>query len=154
MRFTCAALFAGAGGLAAGFHAAGFACRFFNEFDSQAATTFSMNFPSSVPFVCPIQDLTASHINDNVGVDIEDLDVVVGGPPCQGFSIYAPKRSVNDTRNHLFRHYIRLVLEGNRPKVVLMENVPGLVSLDGGKTLRDVVTAFEAAGYNVVCKIL
>ena len=79
---------------------------------------------------------------------------MVGGPPCQGFSIYAPVRSQSDPRNHLFRHYIRLVLEGLRPKIIVMENVPGLVSLDSGHTLQSVLAAFEQAGYEVAARIL
>lgn len=154
MKYTCADLFAGAGGLAVGFHAAGFDCKFFNEIDSQASETFSANFPKAIPFVCPINELTARRILDECDTDAEELDIVVGGPPCQGFSIYAPKRSEDDARNHLFKDYVRLVLEGIRPKFILLENVPGLVSLDKGKTLQDVVTAFSNAGYRVVYKIL
>ena len=154
LKFTCGDLFAGAGGIAVGFHAAGFACKFFNEIDSQASTTFSTNFPSANAFVCPIQDLTASDIEAKCDVHPEELDIVVGGPPCQGFSIYAPKRSQDDERNHLFRDYARLVLEGLRPKFILMENVPGLVSLDNGKTLQNVVQAFEETGYRIIYKIL
>ncbi|MDC3224392.1 DNA cytosine methyltransferase [Mariniblastus sp.] len=154
LLFNCADLFSGAGGLAVGFHAAGFKCSFFNEIDKQAATTFAANNPSATPFVCPIEELTAVEIKKSSGIGIKDLDVVVGGPPCQGFSINAPRRSADDERNHLFRHYVRLVLEGIRPKFVLMENVPGLVSLDKGETLNDVVAAFQEAGYRVVFKIL
>ena len=154
VRYTCADLFAGAGGLAVGFHAAGFRCRFFNEIDSQAATTFRENFPEATPFVCPIEELTAKKILSECDLHAEEIDIVVGGPPCQGFSIYAPKRSNNDSRNHLFKQYVRIVLEGIRPKFILMENVPGLVSLDNGKTLKAVQTAFEQAGYQVIFKIL
>ena len=154
LRFSCADFFAGAGGLAVGFHAAGFCCKFFNEIDSQAAESFRVNFPEAVPFVCPIEELTARKVLSSCHLHVEDLDIVVGGPPCQGFSIYAPKRTGDDSRNHLFKHYARLVLEGIRPKFILMENVPGLVSLDNGKTLKDVQTAFERAGYTVVYKIL
>ena len=154
IKYSCADLFAGAGGLAVGFHAAGFACSFFNEIDEEASRTFALNFPGAEPFVCPIQDLSGKMIQDACSSDIEELDVIVGGPPCQGFSIYAPKRSGNDERNHLFKDYARLVLEGIRPKFILMENVPGLVSLDNGKTLRDVVKSFEKAGYRVIYKIL
>jgi DNA (cytosine-5)-methyltransferase 1 len=153
--YSCADLFAGAGGLAVGFHSAGFACRFFNEIDETASKTFTANFDSAVPFVQPIQELTAKEVRKQCpAVFDEGLDVVVGGPPCQGFSIYAPKRSGADARNHLFQEYVRLVLEGIRPKFILMENVPGLVSLDGGRTLRSVVQAFESAGYSVIFKIL
>jgi DNA (cytosine-5)-methyltransferase 1 len=153
--YSCADLFAGAGGLAVGFHSAGFACRFFNEINETASETFKANFDSAVPFVQPIQDLTAKEVRKHCPIVFDEgLDVVVGGPPCQGFSIYAPKRSGSDARNHLFQEYVRLVLEGIRPKFILMENVPGLVSLDEGRTLRSVVQAFGAAGYSVIFKIL
>lgn len=152
--FTCADLFAGAGGIAVGFHAAGFKCCFFNEIDKQAAATFSLNFPSPTPFVCPIEELSAQDVLKQCGMDVGDLDLIVGGPPCQGFSIYAPQRSENDPRNHLFRHYVRLVLEGIKPKFIVMENVPGLVSLDNGRTLSNVKQAFEQAGYRVIFRIL
>ena len=66
MRYTCADLFAGAGGLAVGFHSAGFKCQFFNEIDAQASETFSQNFPQAEAFVCPIQDLSVSNIEKNV----------------------------------------------------------------------------------------
>jgi len=147
-------LFAGAGGLAVGFHLAGFHPVFFNEIDEQAAATFHANFPRSTPFVCPIEDLTGEIIRTQSQLDGDEMDVMVGGPPCQGFSINAPTRSETDPRNHLFRHYVRLVLEGIRPKFVVMENVPGLLSLENGKVLRNVIAAFEQAKYKVAFKIL
>lgn len=150
---TCGALFAGAGGFTTGFSLAGFRPLFFNEMDSQAAQTFHHNFPAVVPFVCPVQQLSARNIQAAL-VDEQELDVMIGGPPCQGFSINAPVRSDDDPRNSLFRHYARIVLEGLRPKFIVMENVPGLISLDGGKTLKDVVTAFGQAGYHVIFRIL
>ncbi len=150
---TCGALFSGAGGFATGFSLAGFRPIFFNEMDSQAAQTFHYNFPDAVPFVCPVQALSARTIQAAL-VNKQELDVMIGGPPCQGFSINAPVRSDDDPRNSLFRHYVRIVLEGLRPKFIVMENVPGLISLDGGKTLRDVITAFEQAGYHVIFRIL
>ena len=151
---TCGDLFAGAGGLSVGFHEAGFTPLFFNEIDAQAAATFSLNFPHVKPFVCPIQELSAESIRRECSNSGMGLDVMVGGPPCQGFSINAPIRSNDDPRNHLFRHYVRLVLEGLRPKFVVLENVPGLISHEGGRTLRDVVRAFEETGYRVDFRIL
>lgn len=147
-------LFAGAGGLSVGFHSAGFESVFFNEIEERAAATFSLNFPKTAAFVCPVEELSAERIRYESGLEDDDLDVMVGGPPCQGFSINAPVRSNQDARNHLFRHFARIVLEGIRPKFVLIENVPGLVSLGGGTTLQNVETAFEQAGYRVVYKIL
>lgn len=147
-------LFAGAGGLSVGFHSAGFECGFFNEIDERAAATFGLNFPDTTAFVSPVEELSADWIRRGSDLGDEDLDVMVGGPPCQGFSINAPVRSEGDSRNHLFRHFARIVLEGIRPKFVLIENVPGLVSLDGGATLENVKLAFEQAGYKVIYKIL
>jgi DNA (cytosine-5)-methyltransferase 1 len=153
MTRTCADLFAGAGGLSCGFHLAGFRSQLFNEIDADAVATFRLNFPAAVPFVRPIQELTAAEVLGRCP-GAADLDVLCGGPPCQGFSINAPVRSEDDPRNHLFRHYVRLVLEGLRPRFVLVENVPGLVSLDGGQTLADVIEAFRRAGYRVAYRIL
>ena len=153
-RLTCGALFAGAGGFATGFYQAGFTPVFFNEIDGKAAQTFRYNFSASTAFVCPIQELSAQRIRNTSVFNVDDLDVMIGGPPCQGFSINAPVRSDNDPRNSLFRHYVRIVLEGLRPKFIVMENVPGLISLDEGKTLRDVITAFNQAGYQVAFRIL
>src|SRR4051812_28969614 len=147
-------LFAGAGGLACGFHDLDFETVFFNEIDEVAGATFTANFPRAKPFICPIEELTAERIRNESGLGNKELDVMVGGPPCQGFSINAPARSESDPRNHLFRHYIRLVLEGLRPRAIVMENVPGLVSLDDGETLKSVLSAFEGAGYKVKAKIL
>ncbi len=152
--FTCGDLFSGAGGLTVGFHHEGFNSIFFNEIDKVAAKTFSYNFPNAIPFMCPIQELTAEQIYKDTFLGNEELDVMVGGPPCQGFSINAPIRSTEDPRNILFHHYVRLVLEGIRPKFVVLENVPGLLSFNNGKTLEDVITAFERAGYNVIFRIL
>jgi len=150
----CADLFAGAGGLSTGFQLAGYRSVFFNEIDEAAATTFRANDPEVVPFVCPIEELTAERVRRETGLESESLDVMVGGPPCQGFSINAPERSTEDARNKLFRHYVRLVLEGLRPKVVVLENVPGLVSFNNGQTVRDLTRAFGNAGYRVAFRIL
>jgi len=153
-QLTFGDLFGGAGGISVGFHNAGYKSVFFNEIDKTAGATHSLNFPDSVPFICPIQDLTAKRIMDETKLGGNELDVMVGGPPCQGFSINAPIRSIDDTRNSLFHNYVRLVLEGLRPKFIVMENVPGLISFNDGQSLKDVQTAFERAGYRVIFKIL
>ena len=111
MTLTCADLFAGAGGLSVGFEAAGFRPIFFNEFDQTASDTYMLNCPGAKAFVRPIQELDAGTIQSECDLQAGALDILLGGPPCQGFSINAPVRSDTDPRNHLFRHYIRL-LEG------------------------------------------
>lgn len=147
-------LFAGAGGLSLGFHLEGLRSVFFNEIDKDAAATFQSNFPEAKGFVGPIEKLSAAALLSEAGLVEGELDVLVGGPPCQGFSINAPARTSSDSRNHLFKHYVRLVLEGLRPKFVVFENVPGLVSFEGGQTLRDVCKAFVKAGYQTTFRVL
>lgn len=147
-------LFSGAGGLSLGFHLEGFRPVFFNDIDAECALTFQRNFPDAKPLVAPIQEISARDVFAATRIGPEDLDVLVGGPPCQGFSINAPARSSSDERNHLFRHYARLVLEGIRPKFIVFENVPGLVSLDGGRTLAAVCHEFRQAGYEPCFRIL
>jgi DNA (cytosine-5)-methyltransferase 1 len=145
-------LFCGAGGIAEGFRQEGFRSVFANDFDAAACRTFGANFPGTKVYDRPIQELSASDILKDTGLAEGDLDVLVGGPPCQGFSVNAPMRSATDERNHLFRHYVRLVLEGLRPRIVVFENVPGLVTM--GDTLLNVSEAFDSAGYRVEYKIL
>lgn len=82
-----------------------------------------------------------------------ELDVLVGGPPCQGFSINAPERFLDDPRNKLFRYYEGFV-EEFQPKTFLFENVPGLLSMDDGKVFQQIIRIFTALNYRVSAKIL
>jgi DNA (cytosine-5)-methyltransferase 1 len=155
---TCAPvaadLFCGAGGLSFGFQQAGFQIAFANDINEEYANTYRLNHPGIDFFRESIEDLTTADVFRTTGLRKADIDILIGGPPCQGFSINAPKRSLEDNRNHLFRHYGRLVLEGLRPKVVVMENVPGMVSLDDGRFIRDIYTLFQGAGYRMRHMIL
>jgi len=83
----------------------------------------------------------------------EELDLVAGGPPCQGFSINAPIRSVLDERNHLFKEYLRFV-DAFAPRAILIENVPGLVSFESGATLHAILDALAELGYGADIRIL
>lgn len=151
---VAADLFCGAGGLSLGFQGAGFHIAFGNDINEEYANTYRLNHDGTVFFRDSIEDLTTSDVFKTTGLHRRDIDILIGGPPCQGFSINAPKRSLEDDRNHLFRQYGRLVLEGLRPKVIVMENVPGMVSLDGGRFIRDIYALFEQAGYRMRHMIL
>ncbi len=153
-ELLCGDLFAGAGGLTVGFRDAGFKSVFFNEIEPELAETYRHNFSDAEPFICPIENLTAKQITKATTLLKGELDIMVGGPPCQGFSINAPLRSATDPRNRLFHHYVRLVLEGLRPKFIVLENVPGMVSFNGGGTPEAIKKSFEKAGYKVVYGIL
>jgi DNA (cytosine-5)-methyltransferase 1 len=151
---VAADLFCGAGGLSFGFQEAGFQVAFANDINEEYAYTYQQNHAGTKFFRESIEDLKAASVFRATGLHKKDIDILIGGPPCQGFSINAPKRSLQDDRNHLFREYGRLVLEGLRPKVIVMENVPGMVSLDGGRFIRDIYALFEHAGYRMQHMIL
>jgi len=151
---VAADLFAGAGGLSVGFQQAGFQIAFANDQSPEYAYTYHANHPGTHFFPGSVEHLTTKEIFRATGLSKNDVDVLIGGPPCQGFSINAPQRSTEDGRNHLFEHYGRLVLEGLRPKVILMENVPGLLSLDHGQFITAIYDLFTKAGYRMAHMVL
>jgi len=118
-RLTCIDLFAGAGGLTEGLREAGFSSLYANEWIPQYAATFARNHPGVQVDSRDIRDVDAGEIRKSLGLEPRELDLVAGGPPCQGFSINAPKRSSDDYRNHLFLEYLKFVDEF-RPRAVLI----------------------------------
>lgn len=143
-------LFTGAGGLDIGFREVGFRCLFASDIMKEAGETYRLNNPET-PFVCTdIRLLQTSRIREIVG-DAE-VDVIVGGPPCQGFSNMGNKNS-GDPRNLLFESYVRLVND-LKPRCFLFENVKGLCTMFEGRFLDKVVTAFTEIGYDLYSSIL
>lgn len=146
-------LFAGAGGLSEGLSEAGFHGLFANEIIEEYANTYKKNHPSTNVTTADIRDLDANEIRKMLHLEREEIDLVAGGPPCQGFSINAPIRSVLDERNHLFKDYLRFI-NAFAPKAVLIENVPGLVSFEDGATLHAILDALADLGYGAGVRIL
>ena len=146
-------LFAGAGGITEGFRQAGYKCVFANDFNPNAVKTFQKNHPGTEAIADGIENLSPTKIRKSLMMAKGELDVLVGGPPCQGFSINAPSRFAEDPRNSLFKHYLRFVDEF-APKYFLMENVPGMLSLGKGQIFQSIIHAFEARGYRTQAKIL
>lgn len=146
-------LFAGAGGLSEGLTEAGFHCLFANEIEPIYAQTYRLNHPGTKVTTADIRMLDPIKIRENLGLERGQLDLIAGGPPCQGFSINAPIRSNEDARNHLFRDYLRFV-DAFAPRFVLIENVPGLVSFEQGATLDAILMALSDLGYGADVKIL
>lgn len=146
-------LFCGAGGITEGFRQAGFACRYGNDVAEWAIKTFARNHPDAVADGRAIEDVDATEIRSRLGMAAGDLSVLVGGPPCQGFSINAPERFLADPRNALFRHYLRFVDEF-RPEVFVFENVPGMLSLADGNIFNEIVRQFQLRDYRVAARIL
>lgn len=146
-------LFCGAGGITEGFRQAGYHSLYGNDVMPEAIETFRHNHPDAIADCRPIEEVDPEEIRKKLGLKPGELDVLVGGPPCQGFSINAPERFLNDPRNKLFKHYERFV-EEFRPKTFLFENVPGLLSLADGKVFRQIIKIFTGLGYKVTAKIL
>jgi DNA (cytosine-5)-methyltransferase 1 len=153
IRPTAIDLFAGAGGLSAGLISAGYDVLFANEVEQAFAKTLESNHPSTEIAVGDIREVDPARIRKGLALQKGELDLLAGGPPCQGFSINAPIRSTEDERNHLFLEYLKFVSEF-RPKVALIENVPGMVSFEKGETFRNIILALEELGYNVGVRIV
>ncbi len=147
-------LFSGAGGLSEGFREAGFSVLAANDFDDSAAATFKLNHPETAFLGGPIQDITADQLRDAAGLSKnDDLDVLVGGPPCQAFSVYNHQRGMHDERSGLFREYLRVV-EGLMPRFVVMENVTGITSVGDGRAVEELYAGLQSLGYYVEHRIL
>lgn len=152
-RPTSIDLFAGAGGLTEGLREAGFASLYANEVVPQYAATFQQNHPGVEVEKGDIRDVDAHVVRERLGLAQGELDLLAGGPPCQGFSINAPVRSTEDHRNHLFLEFIRFAREF-RPKAILIENVPGMISFAQGETLDAILTSLGDIGYGADVRVL
>ncbi|MBQ3507480.1 MAG: DNA cytosine methyltransferase [Clostridia bacterium] len=146
-------LFSGAGGLSEGLSEAGFHSLFASEIVPVYAQTYRRNHPYTKVLTEDIRKIDAESIRKELNSDRGELDLIAGGPPCQGFSINAPIRSTLDERNHLFKEYLRFV-DAFAPRAVLIENVPGLVSFENGETLHAILNALAELGYGADVRIL
>jgi len=152
-KFSTIDLFCGAGGITQGFRRAGFICQYANDINPWAIETFRANHPETRADNRPIEQVDAAALRRELNLKPGELDVIVGGPPCQGFSINAPERFLTDPRNSLFKHYIRF-LDEFEPKTLLIENVPGMLSLGGGIIFERILAELRARGYEVNARIL
>jgi DNA (cytosine-5)-methyltransferase 1 len=143
-------LFAGAGGMSLGFEQAGFDVLCAVEIDPIHAGIHEFNFPFCDVICGSVIDLTAEDIRTKTQIKDQEIDVVFGGPPCQGFSLIG-KRVLDDPRNQLVFHFLRLVLE-LKPKYFVMENVPGMVRGKHQQLLEELIEKFQFNGYKVVEK--
>lgn len=152
-QYTSIDLFSGAGGLSKGLSVSGFKPLYANEIMTRYAETYALNHPDAIVESRDIRQVVARDVRCRLGLRKGELDLLAGGPPCQGFSINAPKRTVEDARNSLFLEFLRFVDEFE-PKAVLIENVPGLVSFEGGGTLQAILQALRQHSYTAEVKIL
>ncbi|HAT14799.1 MAG TPA: DNA (cytosine-5-)-methyltransferase [Microcoleaceae bacterium UBA11344] len=140
-------LFAGAGGMTLGFEQAGFDVLASVEIDPIHCATHEFNFPLCSILCKDVALLTGSEIRKNSAIGRREIDVVISGSPCQGFSMMG-KRDVDDPRNSLIFHFQRLVLE-LKPKFFVMENVPGITAGEHKQLLNILISSFLEAGYQV-----
>lgn len=141
-------LFAGAGGLSLGFEQAGFDVAAAVEIDPIHCATHEHNFPHTTTICASVTTLTGDDIRRRAGLGDTDIDVVFGGAPCQGFSLMG-KRAMDDPRNQLVFHYVRII-EELRPKYFVFENVKGLTLGQHAKFLDELIAALGNVGYDVV----
>lgn len=138
-------LFSGSGGLSSGFSWAGFDIILANDNFNHACTTYRYNHPKTIFLE---GDITDENVKNELYSNVHDkkIDIIIGGPPCQGFS-HAGKRLIDDPRNRLFKEFVEIVKK-IRPKVILVENVEGILSFNKGKAYESIKNSFEELGYH------
>ena len=143
-------LFAGVGGLSLGFEKKGFDVVLANEYDASIATSYIANHKNTKMIV---GDITSLDLEDTFGKLAGTIDVVIGGPPCQGFSQKGQRKTINDERNYLFKYYVSVV-ELVNPKYFVMENVPNLLTAEGGYFRCEIEELFNKLGYSLEYGVL
>lgn len=155
MAYQYIDLFCGAGGLSLGFDHANFKNILAVEINPDFAKTYARNFPNHRLMIDDIKNIENDNIKELVGG--REVDVIIGGPPCQGFSIAGNigRTFIDDERNRLFKEFVRFVT-CVQPKMFVMENVAALATHLKGKTIQTIVEAFESAGrgYRVQYEVL
>lgn len=149
---TAIDLFSGAGGLSTGFEKAGVDVIFASDMEGNSAETYQRNHPDTAYIQKDIHNLSVDEVKDKIASEYdasvyEDLDLVIGGPPCEGFSTqgdYDP----DDPRNRLFEQFLRFV-EGFEPNAIVMENVKGILSMEEGDAKRRIIRSIKDLGYNI-----
>lgn len=156
-HWTVFDLFCGTGGFSYGMERAdlGFETRFGIDVLPIATQTFQRNHRSAAVLCGDIRKIRRAQVEEATGLGRDGVDVIVGGPPCQGFSSIRPFRSTNDDdpRNSLFEEYASFV-NYFRPKVFVLENVVGLATHKDGETIEIMQECFQAVGYNCEWRLL
>ncbi len=144
-KYNVVSLFSGAGGMDLGFKNKGFNIVWANDFFQEAVDTYKKNIGDHIVF----GDITKIK-SDEIP---NDVDVVIGGFPCQGFSVANTKRSMKDERNFLYKEMLRIIKD-KQPKFFVAENVKGLLSMEKGKVIKMIKKDFESLGYKVDARLL
>lgn len=152
---TVVDLFSGCGGMSWGLHLAGFDVRAAVDEWPRALETFSINHPSAFTYDGDIRLLDPARVLADIGLGPGQLDVLIGGPPCQGFSknVVARHRFLDDPRNQLYKEFLRFVRE-MAPRVVVMENVAELYNAYSGSVREEIVASLSEMGYSSSAAVL
>ena len=146
-------LFAGVGGLSYGFaHDDNFEIIAANEILPNMAKAYELNHPSVKVYCKDIKDFGISDLYQDFDIKKGEIDIVVGGPPCQAYSTVG-KRLIDDPRGKLFQEYYR-VLQEIKPKMFIFENVRGLLSMQKGELFSSIISLFTSLGYKISYKVL
>ena len=140
-------LFAGVGGLSLGFEQAGFDVVAAVDIDPIHCAAHKFNFPKTATICKSVVELTGAELRERAAIGKREIDVVFGGAPCQGFSLIG-KRAMDDPRNQLVYHFVRMVRE-LQPKCFVFENVKGLTVGTHKRFLQEIIEAFQECGYEV-----
>lgn len=143
-------LFCGCGGLSLGFEMAGFDVKLAIDNWEDALVTYRRNHKGTKTLNGDLLNLDPQEVEEKY--DIHNVSVIIGGPPCQGFSV-AGKRIIDDDRNKLYKSFVRFV-EHFTPKAFVMENVPNILSIGGGAVKEAILKDFTKLGYKVSYKVL
>ncbi len=153
MAYKVIDLFAGVGGLSYGFaHDDEFKILAANEILEPMAKAYSYNHPMVKMYNKNIMEFSLNDLTRDLGVKKGDIDLVIGGPPCQAYSTVG-KRLIDDPRGKLFQEYYRILKE-LRPKIFVFENVKGLLSMQGGNLIKTIISLFESIGYHMHMRLL
>jgi DNA (cytosine-5)-methyltransferase 1 len=171
-EFTFIDLFAAPGGFSLGFEMAGFKALAGVDIDPVGMKTYSFNFPKAKAIVMDIRRLESRVLMRLADVDEGQVDVIIGGPPCQGFSTIgrvkiaslvrsgvwnnltnSHPRFIDDPRNVLYKEFMRIVRD-LKPLFVVMENVPGMMSYRNGEIVKEILEDFKAIGYRAQVRVL
>lgn len=143
-------LFAGVGGLSLGFSEEGFKVVYANEYDKSIAKSFKLNHPETE---VDDRDIAEIDIESTFGRYKDKVTVVVGGPPCQGFSQKGKRIGLRDQRNFMFQKFVKVV-EVVNPEFFILENVPNILTAENGYFKKEIIDMFSKLGYDVKAAVL
>lgn len=169
--YTFIDFFGAPGGLSLGFEMVGFKGIGALDIFKAGMETYTFNFPESKVIVEDIKKISVNDFKKELGITSYEIDVVIGGPPCQGFSTIGRvkiaslarngtwklnnhhPRFIDDPRNELYKEFIRMV-NGLKPQIIVMENVPGMMSYRNGEIVSEIIEDFDSIGYTAQARIL